>query len=128
MGGCGHRSVRVRGAHSDLIPTGVEFVSVFEFPHAIYDGRTLEIRIVGKRAIDLSRETQACDDRGVFRKLPLNFVNANLMAGHIADVDRLLLKVFGIRGGDLVRYPPLLLRGCGIGREGDCQREEGGSG
>ena len=40
MGGCGYRSVRVRGAFSDLIATGVEFVSVFEFPDAACQTRT----------------------------------------------------------------------------------------
>src|SRR5262245_9939305 len=112
------------GAARKYSATGKELVAIFEDIHIVGGSGAIVVNVIGNAARPLFLHLHSVDDGGVGRKGAINFKGPHLMPGNVSDVEKLLLRVFGIFSAHLVGNSLRLLGERIAGWYGNCETQQ----
>src|SRR5260370_11520093 len=115
------------GAVGKDSPAGKKLVAIFEDIHIVRGGGAIVVDVIGNATRPCFLHLCSVDDGGAGRKGAINFKGSHLMTSNVADVEKLLLCVFGIFSTYLVGNRLCLLGERIAGWYGNCETQQGHS-
>src|SRR5437879_1036593 len=80
---------------------GKALIAIFEDIHTVLSGGPSEVDVIGNATSPYHLDRYPVDHGRIGRKRAMNFKGSDLMASTVPNVQKLLLRVFGIFRGDL---------------------------